>query len=148
MMDELLWGLAAMTAGLAGAWMLMSRPSRPPRQEVAALPSDDMTELPPAPIRSTLPAIEPIEDRIAAQLSELDRLIDAADEEIARLEAALADSRRPSADRLLSSDEQQRCFAMREAGFTVEEIAECLVVAPERVRAALDEWRSPGRRAA
>jgi hypothetical protein len=142
MMDELLWGLAAVTAGLAGGWLLIRRS---PRRAAAPLPTDDAT----SPIRPALSAIEPIEDRIAAQLSELDRLIDAADEEIARLEAALADSRsNPPSDRPLSCDEQQRSFAMWEAGFDVEEIAECLMVAPERVRETLDQWRSPDRRAA
>jgi hypothetical protein len=145
-MDDWVWGLAAVMAGAAGGWLLIGR-STP--KESPPSPADDAFATASLPNRAALPVIEPIEDRIAAQLSELDRLIDAADEEIARLEAALASSSPNLAfDRPLAADEQQRTFAMHEAGFNVVEIAECLDVLPLRVRQALDEWRLPGRNAA
>jgi hypothetical protein len=89
------------------------------------------------------------EARIENHLAVLDRLIVEADREIARLEAILAESRHGlNADRPLSRSEQQRCFAMWEAGFTVEEIAACLTTTATQVQAALDEWRKPDQRAA
>lgn len=89
------------------------------------------------------------EARIENHLAVLDRLIVEADREIARLEAILAESRQGlNADRPLSRSEQQRCFAMWEAGFTVEEIAACLTTTAPRVQSALDEWRKPDERAA
>jgi hypothetical protein len=89
------------------------------------------------------------EARIENHLAVLDRLIVEADREIARLEGILAESRQGlSTDRALSRSEQQRCFAMWEAGFTVEEIAACLTTTTAQVQSALDEWRRPDQRAA
>ncbi|HUQ71621.1 MAG TPA: hypothetical protein VM165_18980 [Planctomycetaceae bacterium] len=155
-MDAMQWGIAGVATFGVGAWLLArwvaGRKSSSPRHGSHQSPRRDRT-----PISLTLPraivpltdAVETIEDRIEQRLSELDRLIDEADEEIARLEATLAASRKGDApDRALTPSEQQRCFAMWEAGFTVEEIAECLATAPQFVQAALDEWRLPNRRAA
>lgn len=90
-----------------------------------------------------------IEARIENQLEILDQLIVEADREIVRLEGLLAESRFDwPADRVLSRTEQQRCFALFEAGFTLEETARCLNTSPDAVQAALDEWRRPERDAA
>ncbi|MBI1347139.1 hypothetical protein GC163_12725 [bacterium] len=90
-----------------------------------------------------------VEARIDLQLRVLDQLIVDADREIARLEALLAESRCEwVTQRDLSRQEQQRCFAMREAGFTVEEIAYCLNATADTVQQALDEWQAPGSEAA
>jgi len=145
-MENWPWGLAAVIAGATGGWLLIGRS---PRREPAPSPAEDVLRPTSLPARPAVTLIEPIEDQIDGQLSELDRLIDAADEEIARLEAALVGTRRNRAsDRSLAPDEQQRAFAMHEAGLSVVEIAECLGVMPVRVREALDEWRLPGRKAA
>lgn len=90
-----------------------------------------------------------VEARIENRLTVLDQLILEADQEIARLEAILAEARIDSpVDRPLSRGEQQRCFAMHEAGFAVEETARCLNVTPAAVTEALAEWTRPDRRAA
>lgn len=90
-----------------------------------------------------------VEARIDNQLRVLDRLIVDADREIARLEAMLAESRCDwPTERDLSRQEQQRCFAMSEAGFTVDEIAHCLNTTTAAVARALAEWQSPDTRAA
>jgi hypothetical protein len=90
-----------------------------------------------------------VEARIDNRLSVLDRLIVDADREIERLQAMLAESRRASAvDRELTPDEQQRCFALRESGFEIAEIARCLNASAVSIQHALDEWQRPDRRAA
>jgi len=90
-----------------------------------------------------------VEARVDNQLRVLDRLILDADREIARLEALLAETRCDwPTERELSRQEQQRCFAMREAGFTVDEIAHCLNTTAAAVAQALAEWQSPGSQAA
>jgi len=90
-----------------------------------------------------------VEARINNRLTVLDQLIIDADREIERLQAMLAESRQShQLDRELSLDEQQRCFALRESGFTVEEIARCLNASPAVVEQALDEWQRPEQRAA
>ncbi len=90
-----------------------------------------------------------VEARIDNRLAVLDRLIVDADREIERLQAMLAESRHTaSADRDLTRDEQQRCFALREAGFDLAEIARCLHASPASIQRALNEWQSPDRRAA
>ncbi|MDZ4686951.1 MAG: hypothetical protein SH850_17895 [Planctomycetaceae bacterium] len=154
-MDAMQWGFAGAAAFGVGAWLLMrwvAGHSSWSRNGSQTAPRRDRSHISITLPRAIVPltgAVETIEDRIEQQLTELDRLIVEADEEIARLEATLAASRPGlSSDRPLTPPEQQRCFAMWEAGFTVEEIADCLVTAPRSVQAALDEWRLPGRRAA
>lgn len=90
-----------------------------------------------------------VEGRIDTRLTALDELIVEADLEIARLEALLAESRvNLPAERQLSADEQQRCFALWEAGISVSAIARCLHATPGQVQTALDEFRQPRRDAA
>ena len=90
-----------------------------------------------------------VEARIETQLTMLDQLILEADREIGRLEGILAESRHDwPVERALSRSEQQRCFAMHEAGFDVEEIARCLNTTVDPVRQALDEWQPRRRDAA
>ena len=90
-----------------------------------------------------------VEARIDNRLSVLDQLIEDADREIDRLQAILSESRQTMPEqRPLSADEQQRCFSLKEAGFTPDEIARCLHVSPDSVQAALAEWRRPSKRAA
>lgn len=90
-----------------------------------------------------------VEARIETQLELLDQLILDADREIARLEGILCESRFDwPTERPLSRTEQQRCFAMHEAGFTIEETARCLNTTPAAVQSALDEWRRPDTNAA
>lgn len=91
-----------------------------------------------------------VEARIDNRLSTLDQLIVDADREIERLQAMLAESRQSYAepDRELTPSEQQRCFALKEAGFAVDEIARCLQTSPTGVERALNEWQRPDRRAA
>lgn len=90
-----------------------------------------------------------IEARIDNQMRILDQLIQEADREIVRLEALLAESRSNwVADRELTRQEQQRCFALREAGFTVDEIAACLNTSLVAVARAMDEWQRPDSQAA
>jgi CRISPR/Cas system-associated protein endoribonuclease Cas2 len=90
-----------------------------------------------------------VEARIDNRLVVLDQLIIDADREIDRLRALLAESRfSQPADRELTREEQQRCFALEESGFSLEEIARCLNALPVNVQRALDEWRGPGRGAA
>jgi hypothetical protein len=97
----------------------------------------------------TLDNSREVEARINNRLTMLDELIAEADQEIGRLQTLLAQSRPPEpAGRQVTAQEQQRCFAMREAGFTVEEIARCLHASPESVQFSLDEWQRPERRAA
>lgn len=96
--------------------------------------------------------MEPLHDlsaRIDAQLTALDEMIAEADREIARLEALLAANPVTAVvSRELSAADQQRCFALWEAGRPVADIARRLRVTPEQVQAALDEFRTPRRRAA
>ncbi len=90
-----------------------------------------------------------VEARIESHLQVLDQLILDADREICRLEGILAESRYDLvADRPLSRSEQQRCFALHEAGFSIEEAARCLNTSSAQVRVALDEWQPGQRRAA
>jgi len=90
-----------------------------------------------------------LEARVNEQLAALDALMLEADREIERLQLALAEARRTAViDRALTAAEQQRCFALLEAGLTHDEIARCLNVPVTRVVEALDEFRGPERRAA
>ncbi len=91
-----------------------------------------------------------VEARIDNRLSVLDQLIVDADREIERLQALLAESRQSATvpDRQLTIPEQQRCFALKEAGFAVEEIARCLQTSSSSVDCALNEWQRVNRRAA
>jgi hypothetical protein len=90
-----------------------------------------------------------VEARIDNRLSVLDQLIVDADREIDRLQAMLAESRRSQpADRELTPDELQRCFALSEAGFSAAEIARCLNASLVSVERGLDQWQKPDRRAA
>ncbi len=86
-----------------------------------------------------------VEARIDNRLAVLDQLIIDADQEIDRLQQLLHLS---AEDRDLTPAEQQRCFTLQEAGCTVDEISRCLNVWPERVQCALDQWQTPGKRAA
>lgn len=91
-----------------------------------------------------------VEARIDNRLSVLDQLIVDADREIERLQALLAESRLSNSEpeRDLSLSDQQRCFALQEAGFQVDEIARCLQTTPAGVERVLNEWQRPDRRAA
>lgn len=90
-----------------------------------------------------------VEGRIDTRLAALDELIVEADHEIARLEAMLADSRVGlPLDRTLTADEQQRCFALWEAGHSVAAISRCLHATPRQVENALDEFGPPRHKAA
>jgi len=152
-MDAMQWGIAGVAAFSVGAWLFSRWMAGPKssglRNESPGRPCSHIATTLPRAIVPLADAVETIEDRIEQRLTELDRLIVEADEEIARLEATLSASRQgSSSDRALTPSEQQRCFAMWEAGFAVEEIAERLATAPWFVQRALDEWRVPGRRAA
>lgn len=91
-----------------------------------------------------------VEARIDNRLAVLDQLIVDADREIERLQAMLSEARQSAAEpeRELSMSEQQRCFALKEGGFSVEEIARCLQTSSANVEHALNEWQRPDRRAA
>lgn len=91
-----------------------------------------------------------VEARIDNRLSVLDQLIVDADREIERLQVLLSESRQSAAvpDRELTIAEQQRCFALKEAGFSVAEIARCLQTNSASVDRALNEWQRVDRHAA
>lgn len=90
-----------------------------------------------------------VEARINNRLAVLDQLILDADREIDRLQTLLAESRQSAPpDRDLLPNEQQRCLALHEAGFSVHEIARCLYVSTESVQRALSQWDPPAKRAA
>ena len=90
-----------------------------------------------------------VEARIENRLTALDRLIVEADQEISRLEALLVETRMEwPPERPLTPAEQQRCFALLEAGFSVTQTARYLHTTPAAVQAALDEWQGPQQRAA
>ena len=87
--------------------------------------------------------------RIDEHFAALDQLIVEADQEIVRLQALLTESRPTAAPgRPATRREQQRCFALSEAGIGCDEIARRLQLSPTSVQAALDEWQVMGRRAA
>jgi len=91
-----------------------------------------------------------VESRIENRLAVLDQLILDADREIDRLQMLLAESQKSPgfSPRVLTPDDQQRCFALKEAGCSTEEIARCLQTTPEKVDLALGEWERTDRRAA
>lgn len=90
-----------------------------------------------------------VEARIDNRLTALDRLIVEADQEILRLEALLVETRMEwPPERPLTLAEQQRCFALLEAGFSVTQTARYLHTTPAAVQTALDEWQGPQQRAA
>ena len=90
-----------------------------------------------------------LQARVHRQLAALDELIVEADREMERLQSALDDARRSvRRHRTLSRDEQQRAFALWEAGKSPAEIAEQLDATIPIVEQSLDEFRRPESRAA
>lgn len=130
-------------------------PWRSSRQNrLTALPDTDSPATPRERIRAESRHIrlyndDDIEARIEDRLSLLDELIQEADQEISRLEDLLAESRRewPS-HQPLSLTEQQQCFALLEAGYSIKEIADRLKTTVHRVEQSLNEWQHPDRYAA
>ena len=97
-----------------------------------------------------------VEGRMEANLALLDRLIVEADQEIARLETLLEESRckqagaaRPAggivpfpgrdAREPLNAEQRQMIRLLAQAGYTAEEVAQLVERAPEQVRAILNE---------
>ena len=84
-----------------------------------------------------------LEARIFAQLAALDDMIVEADREIKRLQRALRESRQTApAERRLTGAEQQRCFALYEAGLNSAEIAHCLRAPQTRVEEVLNQFHN------